>query len=180
LNYHTNIGGFVYNAWGQMLMKLVVTLITVYVGAKLSKTMFRNILKKVMKAPINLFFDITPMSKVMGYFTRDIDQIDSHLFSLLSWVSTTVINCFTKIAIATYFSPALGLFTVLNFFILQKYRTYIKATKDECTRIDKLSVTRTRTHFDQTCSGMTINRAFDRLEKCTQMTLDYQNQNKIF
>jgi len=148
MNYYTNIGGFVYNAWGQMLMKLVVTLVTVYVGAKLSKTMFRNILKKVMKAPINLYFDITPMAKVMGYFTNDIDNVDKHLWGMISWVSSSVIECFTKIAIATYFSPVLGLFTIINFFVLQKYRNYIKATKDECARIEKLSVTRMSTHFN--------------------------------
>ena len=106
-------------------MKLVVTLVTVYVGARLSKAMFKNILKKVMKAPINLYFDITPMSKVMGYFTSDIDNVDKHLWAMLSWVSSTVINCLIKIGIATYFSPALGVFIVCNFFLVKRYRNYI-------------------------------------------------------
>jgi len=56
-----------------MLLEIVRTFITMFVGAKLSKDLFDLILKKIMKAPVNLYFDITPMNKIIRYFTGDCD-----------------------------------------------------------------------------------------------------------
>lgn len=70
---HTNLLGFVLNTQGSMLLEIGRTFVTMYVGAKLSKDLFNLILKKIMKAPVNLYFDVTPMSKIAGYFSGDCD-----------------------------------------------------------------------------------------------------------
>ena len=78
----------------------------------------------MINAPVNLYFDITPMSKIMGYFTGDIDRCDQHFWGCFEWVSHEVIDCITKVCIATYFSPQLGFFIGINFAVLYKYSAY--------------------------------------------------------
>jgi len=34
-------------------------------------------LDKVMNAPINLYYDVTPVPRLIGYFTRDLNSIDT-------------------------------------------------------------------------------------------------------
>jgi len=40
-------------------------------------------LKRLMNAPINLYFDVTPTSRVLGYFNDDLGNIDAHGFNLI-------------------------------------------------------------------------------------------------
>jgi hypothetical protein len=40
-------------------------------------------LDRILHAPINLFYDVTPVSRVIGYFTGDIRALDAHLFWMI-------------------------------------------------------------------------------------------------
>ena len=82
----------------------------------------------MINAPVNTYFDVTPMSKIMGYFTEDIDRCDRHFWGCFEWVSHTVIDCVTKVCIAMYFSPVLGIVILVNFYILHRYSAYTKQT----------------------------------------------------
>lgn len=66
---------------------MACTFATMYIGAQLSKDMFSKILMKVMNAPVNIYFDVTPIEKVIGYFTGDIDRCDRHFWGCLEWIS---------------------------------------------------------------------------------------------
>ena len=83
ISMHTNILSFVYNTWGQLILDIGRTFVTMFVGARLSKKMFDLALERVMNAPVNLYFDVTPLSKVIGYFTGDMNNCDSHLWRAL-------------------------------------------------------------------------------------------------
>ena len=68
-----NLWEFFINVQGQLVLDTIRQFITMYVGSRLSKDMFDLVLKRVMKAPVSRYFDITPMSKIIGYFTGDIN-----------------------------------------------------------------------------------------------------------
>lgn len=47
-----------------------------------------NMLRKVMAAPINLFFDVTPIGKLLNRFSRDIAMLDESInYSIGSFLS---------------------------------------------------------------------------------------------
>jgi len=75
-NVGKNLGGFAVNLLTPMLLDMICDFAKLYIGSKFSTAMFKLIIKKVMNAPVNLYFDVTPMSKIMGYFTSDIDRCD--------------------------------------------------------------------------------------------------------
>ena len=83
-------------------LDMACTFATMYIGAQLSKDMFSRILKKVMNAPVNLYFDITPIEKVIGYFTGDIDRCDRHFWGCLEWISHQLVDILTKVAVVIY------------------------------------------------------------------------------
>lgn len=111
----------------------------------------------------------------MGYFTSDIDRCDQHFWGCFEWVSHTVIDCVTKVAIATYFSPILGLFVLCNFYILYKYSAYTKQAKHEVGRIRHKMHTRMKTHLSQSTEGMSVVRAFQREDLIQNKTVDLIN-----
>ena len=90
-----------------------------------------------MKAPVNLYFDVTPIEKVIGYFTGDIDRCDRHFWGCLEWMSHEVIDTASKVMIACYFSPPLGIFIVINMAVVHYYGNYTEATKTEIRRIQR-------------------------------------------
>jgi ABC-type multidrug transport system fused ATPase/permease subunit len=43
---------------------------------KASRTIHNDMINKVMKAPINLFFDVTPVGTIMNRFSKELVVID--------------------------------------------------------------------------------------------------------
>jgi len=123
------------STYGNLLLDMASTFLTIYIGSKLQKEMFQSTLKKVMKAPVNLYFDITPMEKVIGYFTGDIDRCDRHFWGCLEWASHTIVGFTTKIIAATYFSPILGVIIAFNSGVVYFYSQYTKLAKEDIRRI---------------------------------------------
>jgi len=58
----------------------------VMIGYLIDKKMFTQMLNKVMGAPINLFFDVTPSGVILNRFGRDIDAVGRCLPTVLKWL----------------------------------------------------------------------------------------------
>lgn len=142
------MGKILFDILAPTLLDMACDFAKLFVGSKFSKKMFTIVLNKIMNAPVNLYFDITPMSKVKGYLTSDIDRCDSHFWGCFEWVAHTVIDCLTKIIIASYFSPTLGLIILINALILKQYSSYTTATKKEVGRVRGKMHTKMNTHLD--------------------------------
>ena len=50
------------------------------INGKLSDGFHSTIMKKVMNAPINTFFDITPVGKILRRFSKDLEIFKGPLF----------------------------------------------------------------------------------------------------
>ncbi|CAK4216874.1 unnamed protein product [Aphanomyces euteiches] len=51
----------------------------VYLCVLCSRTLHAKLFKKVIQAPVNTFFDVTPVGRVLNRFSSDLDQVDSIL-----------------------------------------------------------------------------------------------------
>jgi hypothetical protein len=49
--------------------------------AKSQSTFFFQILDRLLSAPVNLFFDVTPIGRILSYFSDDIKEINSQFFT---------------------------------------------------------------------------------------------------
>jgi ABC-type multidrug transport system fused ATPase/permease subunit len=60
----------------------------VFATLRASKTLHNRLIEKVLSAPINLFFDVTPIGKILNRFSRDLEMLDeSIVFSIGSFMS---------------------------------------------------------------------------------------------
>lgn len=173
-----NLGSTLFDIIAPMLLDMACDFAKLFVGAKFSQKMFTIILNKILNAPVNLYFDITPMSKIKGYLTSDIDRCDSHFWGCFEWVSHTVIDAATKIIIASYFSPLLGFIILCTAYILRLYKEHTSNARDEVGRVRGKMHTQMKTHLDQSTNGMSVVRAFQRQETCIAKTTKLIHQDK--
>ena len=47
---------------------------------KVSSVLHNRLISQVFQAPINLFFDVTPIGKILNRFSKDLAIIDEQLF----------------------------------------------------------------------------------------------------
>jgi len=103
----------------------------------MARELHKQLLARVVNAPVNLFFDVTPMGKLLDNFTQDIGRTGPNFFHPINWVLESVIGYLIKIGLALYFSPYMIIAVAVNIYFLRKLQNYSMAGKDECGRCIK-------------------------------------------
>lgn len=106
-----------------------------YIGGAMSRELHNRLLKKVVNAPVNLYFDVTPVGKLLKYFTEDIGRTDRAFFWHINWCFDSIADCLIKISIACYFSKWMALVVTVNMILLYRVQTYTFNGKDEAQRL---------------------------------------------
>lgn len=80
-------------------------------------TFFTNILDKLVRAPVNIYHDVTPIGRILSFFSDDIGCIDWYLFhciqSLFRVNTMMCILTFKTIIALPYMTPV----CVYNWFV---------------------------------------------------------------
>lgn len=68
--------------------------ITLYVGCLNGSNILHNkLLHSILRAPLNTFFDVTPIGRILNRFSKDVDTLDSSIPMLIKgWF-----NCFLSV-----------------------------------------------------------------------------------
>ena len=116
----------------------------------------------VLRAPINLFFDITPIGKILNRFSRDLAIVDEKLCYNYGSFLSCFYNAFSALLVASIAVPWIILvIIVFLFFSLWLFNYSMKAYKD-CYRIETVSWSPVLSFFQETFSGNTVIRAFKK------------------
>jgi len=99
-----------------------------WIGGRMAREFHKNLLARVVNAPVNLFFDVTPMGKLLENFTIDLNRT-GNFFQPIWWVLESVIDCLIKIVLALYFSPYMIVALAVNLYFLYKLQNYTMAGK---------------------------------------------------
>jgi ABC-type multidrug transport system fused ATPase/permease subunit len=145
----------------------------------ISKTLHNTLIEKVMQAPINLFFDVTPIGKLLNRFSRDLSILDeSIMFSFGSFLS-----CFYQ-ALAALFVATIAvpwILIIIFFFLLTItliFRIALPAYK-ESYRINMIQMSPILSFFQETMAGNSVIRAFNKETPFTDRMLEMLNQNTL-
>jgi hypothetical protein len=90
---------------------------------------FTSILDRIMNAPVNLFHDVTPVSRILGYFNSDIPELDSHMFRM----SQELI----KIQIALIGNTLITLKAIPHLFFVFAFQNFFKYRIDKAYKEGK-------------------------------------------
>jgi ABC-type multidrug transport system fused ATPase/permease subunit len=127
-----------------------------------SHNLHRNMIHKVLQAPINLYFDITPIGRIMNRFSKDLDSIDNNLpdnfltamqygFHFLSVILLCILSTPLFIILVT----PLGVL----FYLIQKY---FRSTSREVKRLDSITRSPVYSLFSEIIDGLCYIRAYQR------------------
>uniref|UniRef100_A0A182IP70 ABC-type glutathione-S-conjugate transporter n=1 Tax=Anopheles atroparvus TaxID=41427 RepID=A0A182IP70_ANOAO len=74
--------------FGMKVLATFLSTLFLYIGAlEASKTLHKTLLRRVIRAPLTSFFDVTPVGRVLNRFSKDIDTADSDLpATLRAWM----------------------------------------------------------------------------------------------
>lgn len=101
-------------------------LILLYVSFRLSRKMHDNLVSRVLHAPINLYFDITPVGKILNSFSRDLNATDHHSMKTFIEFGGMVYKNVAKLALACYIVPQITPILVINCFAAFREFKYLK------------------------------------------------------
>lgn len=72
---------------------------------------------KILKAPVNLYFDITPISRITGTFTRELYGIQVSLYSLFQEFAGMLMTVAITLVMTLYVFPYMMLAIVIMVFL---------------------------------------------------------------
>ncbi|CAB4387319.1 unnamed protein product [Rhizophagus irregularis] len=151
----------IYVAWGivQSIFSVLVGITFSYAGAKAARTLHRNAIKRVIRAPTR-FFDTTPLGRIINRFSKDVDTCDNLLSeSYRMFYTTLAVVIGTFILISVKF--VLFLIPLIPLMILYYVAAlYYRSTNRELKRLDSILRSSLYAHFSETLTGLPTIRAY--------------------
>ncbi|KAG5674807.1 hypothetical protein PVAND_004755 [Polypedilum vanderplanki] len=154
------LGGYAAFGLGQVFSQFVMSLIyslgAIFAAQKLHTVLVKNL----FRLPI-LFFDTTPLGRVLNRVSKDVDVLDNqlpHSSRMLVAMSFTVM---ATIAVISYSTP-IFLVVIVPIAILYYFvqRFYV-ATSRQLKRLESVSRSPIYSHFGESISGTSTIRAYN-------------------
>ncbi|KAG6617571.1 multidrug resistance protein ABC superfamily [Phytophthora cinnamomi] len=129
-----------------------------------SQHMHDELFRRVLRAPVTRYFDVTPIGQILNRFSNDLDQMDTTLpleyqlfFQNLSMaLGSLVVSAFASYWIGVSYIPLMVIFVMTG--------QYFKKTSRELKRLEGITRTPVYNLFSETLSGLPTIRAF-RMEE---------------
>ena len=132
----------------------------VHAGLKVGKTLHNILIAHVFRAPINLFFDVTPIGKILNRFSKDMAVVDEQLYFAIGGFMVCLMQSIACLAVAMTAVPVISAVIaiyLITAILLFKYS--MKAYKD-CYRIESVTMSPILSFFQETFNGSSVIRAF--------------------
>lgn len=123
---------------------------------------------RITHAPINLYFDMTPISRIMKHFSSDLKAFDmGFLHTIMHGLSCVQVLCYSTYVVMTTVPSLMAIVPL----IILKQKTYqadfVKANKnmerlfssapESCSKLRKSNY-----------NGLSVIRAFNKTEQCQE------------
>lgn len=142
-----------------------------------ARTQHLNMITKVMAAPINLFFDVTPIGKLLNRFSRDLQMLDESINYSIGSFLMYIYGALCSLVVAAL---AVHYILVIEFIyfccIVYLFRKVLPAYK-ESFRINMIQFSPIVSFFQETIAGNTVLRAFNKEEESNERVIKLLNNN---
>ncbi|KAM9364701.1 ATP-binding cassette sub-family C member 2 [Pholidichthys leucotaenia] len=177
----TRVGVFGALGVAQGLFVFLGTLLLANASVNASRILHSRLLSNILRVPM-IFFDTTPIGRVVNRFAKDIFTIDEAIpNSYRSWILCFmgVLGTLFVICLATPFFTIIIIPLGLIYFFVQRF--YV-ATSRQLRRLDSVSRSPIYSHFGETVSGLSVIRAYkhqERFLKHNEITID-ENLKSVY
>ncbi|XP_065061425.1 ATP-binding cassette sub-family C member 10-like [Rhopilema esculentum] len=138
-----------------------------YGGVKAAKVVHKKLLTSILKAPI-VFFDTTPIGRIVNRFSTDVYSVDDSLPFMLNIFLAQAFGVFGTIAITCYGIPWFAAVLVPLGAVYVYTQNYYRKTSRELKRIVSISLSPIYEHFAETLSGLSTIRALRDVARFTE------------
>ncbi|KAG1708712.1 hypothetical protein DVH05_022338 [Phytophthora capsici] len=133
-----------------------------------SQNMHDELFRRVLRAPVTLYFDVTPMGQILNRFSNDLDQMDSILPQEYQLLLQNTSLAFGALIVSAFASYWIGVAYIPVFLIFLYIGQYFKRSSREIKRLEGITRTPVYNLFGETLSGLDTIRAFRMENNFTQ------------
>lgn len=148
--------------FGTIILTIIRSYWFILTCLRASRNLHHKLLNAVLAAPVNTYFDVTPIGRILNRFSKDLDNMDS---LLPDFFLQTLQNCFHVAAIAViciisspYFILLFIPIVILFYFI----QLFFRKSSREMKRMDSITRSPVYSFFDETLQGMMTIHAFKK------------------
>ena len=145
---------------------------------KCSKIIHRVMLKAVIEAPLNLFFDRVPAGRILNRFSDDLDKVDNEINqTAVEFLGSFFAITFTLI-LCLAFSHWVLIVPIIGFLLLCRicYKDYSSLYR-EIVRLKSISNSPIASHFAESLQGLSVIRCFNQQERFLNEQLRKQDES---
>ena len=145
-----------------------------------SRTFFNMMLDRVIHAPVNLYFDVTPVGRILGIFNFNLQAVEGILYLQFQEFLMLLINTFLILMMTVIVIPQMAIVLILMIYKCYSFFYYMKPAIKESERLAQSTGAPIFALSKQTFSGISIIRAFGKQGEFTQRFLDLLHQDILF
>ncbi|CAO3569188.1 unnamed protein product [Mortierella alpina] len=167
----------VYAALGLAYALLTVfqsIVLQVHCAIRSARVLHQKMLHSVLRSPM-VFFDTTPMGRILNRFSKDQSTIDEVLPRSFGGYSRTLFQVASVLLVVTLSTPSFFVVIFPFAFVYVWLQRYYLATSREIRRLDSVSRSPVFAHFQETLGGVCTIRAYrqqNRFIKDNEFRLD--------
>ncbi|KAL3662990.1 hypothetical protein V7S43_011933 [Phytophthora oleae] len=136
-----------------------------------SQNMHDELFRRVLRASVTRYFDVTPMGQILNRFSNDLDQMDSILPQEYQLLLQNASLAFGALIVSAFASYWIGVAYIPIFLIFLYIGQYFKKSSREIKRLEGITRTPVYNLFGETLSGLDTIRAF-------RMESNFTKQNR--
>ncbi|CDW87468.1 abc transporter [Stylonychia lemnae] len=142
-----------------------------------SKNLHNRMIARIIKAPINLFFDVTPIGRILNRFSKDLTTLDQDIAFTIS----TAVVCFYGV-VSTLVVSAVAIYWIvipipLVLFLLYKVFKYSINSYRESSRIESITKSPLISFLSETAAGISTIRSFKKSDEFITRNFKLLNNN---
>ncbi|XP_030051718.1 multidrug resistance-associated protein 7-like isoform X2 [Microcaecilia unicolor] len=176
--YLTVYGGIVV---ANSILTITRAFLFAYGVIRASTVIHRRLLNRVLMATV-MFFDTTPVGRIINRFSSDLECADENLPFRLNMILIFSFALLGMVVIISYGLPWIVLVMVPLTALYLYIQWYYRHTSRELKRLNSITLSPIYTHFSETLTGLNTiraTRATDRFEQENEVRLE-KNQRCLF
>lgn len=134
-------------------------------------------IERVLNAPVNLYFDTTPIGRILNKFSKDLSAVESGFGWLFGAVYYFIFSLLYTIIIAVIAVPWVALVLPVIFLISWNILTNVKRAFKETTRLTSTTKSPLISYLSETITGSSTIRAFGKVDQFIEGNKNFLNQN---
>lgn len=127
-----------------------------------TRRLHRHMISRVLEAPINLYFDVTPVGRIMNKFSKDLNAIESSQGGMMSMLMRNFYQLVQVFVVAVFAVRWIGLILPLVLFVAFLLVKKAIPSIRETVRISSMTKSPLLSYLGETINGSSTIRAFDR------------------